>query len=189
MGMPASTYLSPEQYLALERGSEEKHEYLDGDIVAMAGATVAHNDIVANLLREVGSFLKGTSCKIRPGDLRVSIPSITSYTYPDATIICGKPELEDDQFDTVKNPSVIFEVMSRSTKQYDSGNKFLYYQRIASLKEYILIDSRKLSVVVYRREADDYWRIETLENIDDRLAIRTIDFQLPLADIYFEVSL
>jgi len=189
MGAPAIKYVTPEEYLKLERASETKHEYFEGEIVAMAGATLAHNDIVANLLREIGSFLKGTECKIRPSDLRISVPSANSYTYPDATIICGKPEMEDDKFDTAKNPAVIFEVMSETSSQYDSGNKFLYYQRIPSLQEYILIDSRKKFVVVYRRQTIDMWKIETLEDPTSVVYIRTIDYNLPFNDLYFEVDL
>src|SRR5438270_5508780 len=137
MGAPAIKYVTPQEYLRLERMSDTKHEYFEGEVVAMAGATLAHNYIVANIIREIGSFLKGKTCRITPSDLRISIPSANSYTYPDATIICGKPEMEDDKFDTAKNPAVIFEVMSGSSSQYDSGNKFLYYQRIPSLQEYI----------------------------------------------------
>jgi Uma2 family endonuclease len=189
MGAPAIKYTTPQEYLKLERASDTKHEYFEGEIVAMAGATLAHNYIVANIIREIGSFLKGKSCKITPSDLRISIPSANSYTYPDATIICGKPEMEDDKFDTAKNPAVIFEVMSGSSSQYDSGNKFLYYQRIPSLQEYILIDSRKKFVVVYRRQTIDMWKIETLEDPKSVIYIRTIDYNLPFDDLYFEVEL
>ena len=108
MGAPALKYVSPKEYLERERESSIKHVYLDGEAVAMPGASLAHNDIVANILREIGSFLKGKQCKIRPSDLRISVPSANSYTYPHATIICGKPEMEDDKFDTVTNPAVIF---------------------------------------------------------------------------------
>ena len=94
MGEPAIKYISPQEYLRQERMSDTKHEYLAGEIVAEAGASLAHNYIVANLLREIGAFLKGRSCRITPSDLRISIPSANSYTYPDATIICGKPEME-----------------------------------------------------------------------------------------------
>lgn len=188
MGAPAIKYVSPQEYLQMERESPIKHMYLDGEIVSMSGASLAHNDIVANLLREVGSFLKGKPCKIRPSDLRISVPSANSYTYPDATIICGKPEMEDDKFDTATNPAVIFEILSGSTKEYDTGNKFLYYQRIPSLKEYILIDSFKKYAVIYTRQSTDLWKIETFENSNSILTIKTIDFRLTFEDLYFEVE-
>jgi Uma2 family endonuclease len=188
MGAPAIKYISPQEYLRQERASDTKHEYLAGEIVAEAGASLTHNYIVANLLREIGAFLKGRSCRITPSDLRISIPSANSYTYPDAIIICGKPEMEDDKFDTVTNPAVIFEVLSGSTKEYDSGNKFLYYQRIPSLKEYILIDSLKKSATIYTRQSTDLWKIETFEDSNAVLSIKTIDYRLSFDDLYFEVE-
>ncbi len=187
MGAPALKYVSPQEYLERERESSIKHVYLDGEAVAMPGASLAHNDIVANILREIGSFLKGKQCKIRPSDLRISVPSVNSYTYPHATIICGKPEMEDDKFDTVTNPAVIFEILSGSTKEYDRGNKFLYYQRIPSLKEYILIDSYKKYAAVYTRQSTDLWKISTFENNNSILPIKTIDYKLSFDDLYFEV--
>lgn len=189
MVAPAIKYISPQEYLKLERESDTKHQYLDGEMIAMAPVSLAHIDIVANLLREIGSFLKGKPCRITPSDLRISIPSANSYTYPDATIICGKPEMEDEKFDTAKNPTVIFEVMSGSSKEYDSGNKFLYYQRIPSLQEYILIDSKKMSVAIYRRQTADLWKIETLEDATAVIYIRSIDYNLSFDDLYFEVDL
>lgn len=187
MGAPAINYISPQEYLEMERESPTKHMYLEGEVVAMAGASLAHNYIVANLLREIGSFLKGKTCRITPSDLRISIPSANSYTYPDATIICGKPEMEDDKFDTARNPAVIFEVLSGSSKEYDRGNKFFYYQRIASLKEYILIDSFKKYAAIYTRQSTDLWKIETFEDSNSVLPIKTIDYKLSFDDLYFEV--
>jgi Uma2 family endonuclease len=188
MGAPAIKYISLQEYLQMERESHTKHMYLDGEVVAMSGASLAHNDIVANLIGAINPFLKGKQCKIRPSDLRISVPSANSYTYPDATIICGKPEMEDDKFDTATNPAVIFEVLSGSTKEYDSGNKFLYYQRIPSLNEYILIDSRKKNAIVYTRQSTDLWKIETFEDPNSILPIKTIDYKLSFDDLYFEVA-
>ena len=188
MGAPAIKYVSPEEYLEMERESSTKHMYLDGNVVAMSGASVAHNDIVSNLIGAINPFLKGKGCRIRPSDLRISIPSANSYTYPDATIICGKLEMEDDKFDTATNPSVIFEVLSGTTKDYDRGNKFLYYQRIPSLQEYILIDSLKKSAAIYIRQPTDLWKIETFEDSNSILPIKTIDFKLSFDDLYFEVE-
>ncbi|MBO9199089.1 MULTISPECIES: Uma2 family endonuclease [Niastella] len=188
MGAPAMKYVSPQEYLEMERESPIKHQYLDGEVVAMSGASLAHNYIVGNLLREIGGFLKGKSCRINPSDLRISIPPANSYTYPDATIICGKPEMEDDKFDTARNPSVIFEVLSGSTKDYDKGNKFLYYQRIPALKEYILIDSFKKYAVIYTRQSTDLWKVETFEAENSTLPIKTIDYKLSFDDLYSDVT-
>lgn len=189
MGAPAIKYITPQEYLEMERKSSIKHVYLDGEVVAMSGASLAHNYIVANLLQVIGSYLKGKGgCRINPSDLRISIPSANSYTYPDATIICGKPEMEDDKFDTARNPAVIFEVLSGSTKEYDKGDKFLYYQRIPSLQEYITIDSLKKYAVIYTRQSTDLWKIENFEGSNSILSIKTIDYKLSFDDLYFEVE-
>lgn len=106
----------------------------------MAGASLAHNDIVANLIREIGLLLKNQPCRILPSDIRVSVPSKESYMYPDAVIVCRQPEMEDDQFDTLKNPVVIFEILFPSTEDHDRGKKFFFYRQIPSFSEYILVD-------------------------------------------------
>jgi Uma2 family endonuclease len=124
MAIPAIKYTSPHEYLALERTSKEKHEYFAGKVLAMAGASLAHNDIVANLIGEIRLLLKDRPCRILSSDIRVSIPSRESYMYPDAVIVCGQPEMEDDKFDTLKNPVVIFEILSPSTEDHDRGKKF-----------------------------------------------------------------
>jgi Uma2 family endonuclease len=188
MGAPPIKYISAEEYKELELESPIKHQYLDGEVVAMSGASVAHNDIVSNLIGAINPFLKGKGCRIRPSDLRISIPSANSFTYPDATVFCGKLELEDDKFDTATNPAVIFEVLSGSARDYDRGNKFLYYQRIPSLQEYILIDSFKKYAAIYTRQSPDLWKIQTFEAPSSILPIKTIDYKLSFDDLYFEVE-
>ncbi|WP_114791217.1 Uma2 family endonuclease [Niabella yanshanensis] len=189
MAYPALKPISPEVYLAEERRSSTKHHYFNGDVVAMAGASIAHNTIVSNLIREVGVFLKEKDCNIFPSDLRVNIPSAATYTYPDATIICGSPEVTDEQRDTVKNPTVIFEVLSATTREYDTSKKFLFYQRIPSLKEYILIDSTLRSVVIYRRQEDELWNIAVTEGAEGSLKISSIGFSLSFKELYSNVTL
>ena len=110
MDAAALKLISPQAYLRFERGAKEKHEYFEGQIIAMAGASLAHNRMVANLVKKIGSFLEDKSCEILPSDIRISVPSFESYMYPDATIVCGKHEMEDEKFDTLKNPSLLFEV-------------------------------------------------------------------------------
>ena len=129
---PKYNYISPEAYLAAERASESRSEYYEGHIIAMAGASLKHNKIAMNLYREVGSFLKGSICNILPSDMRVSTPSHDSFMYPDAVIVCGEPQLEDDKFDTLLNPSAIFDILSPSTSNMDKGRKFFFYREIPS---------------------------------------------------------
>src|SRR5687768_17468528 len=126
-------YTSAEEYLEMERASQEKHELHHGVIINMAGASLNHNRIVGNLIISIGSYLKGKSCSVFPGDLRTKILTKDSFTYPDITIVCGEPELMDNHFDTLLNPSVIIEVLSPSTEEHDKGFKFLYYMQIPSL--------------------------------------------------------
>ncbi len=179
--------ISPQEYLSIERGAKEKHEYFEGKVIAMGGASLAHNRIVVNLIKKTGSFLEGKPCEILPSDIRISAPSYKSYMYPDATIICGKPELEDDKFDILKNPSVIFEALSPSTEDHDRGKKFFFYRQIPSLKEYILIDTTKYFVEVSRRQPDNSWLFEEISGEDSALHLATIDYELPLKELYRNV--
>ena len=141
--VPKYNSITPAQYLEMERASEYKNEYYDGYVQAMSGASLKHNIIASNIAAKVDHFLNGKNCRMLQSDMRVCTPSSDSYMYPDALIICGKPEIEDDKFDTLKNPSVIFEIISSSTALYDKGRKFFFYQQIPSLLEYIMIDSKK----------------------------------------------
>ncbi|HRG48514.1 MAG TPA: Uma2 family endonuclease [Leptospiraceae bacterium] len=126
------------EYLELERNADFKSEYYNGEIFAMAGASLIHNEIVANLISIFNQFLKDKPCDVYPSDLRLRVEKSGLYTYPDITIVCGKAELLDNQFDTLKNPTVLIEVLSDSTEKYDRGQKFSFYRKIPSLKEYSL---------------------------------------------------
>ena len=182
-------YLSASDYLEFERASKEKHEFSKGKIVNMAGASMPHNYIVSNLIIKIGSLLRGKECKIFTSDLRVHSPMSESFTYPDATIICGKPEMVDNKMDTVKNPTVIIEVMSPSTEQNDRGAKFFNYMQIPSLQEYLLISSTSVFTLSARKQADNSWKFDELKNLTDRLAIQSIGHEISLQAIYENVEL
>ena len=181
-------YISPEEYLEAERKATEKHELHNGLIITMTGASLKHNAIVSNLIASIGSFLKGRSCFVYPSDLRVNSPASNSFTYPDLTIVCGEPELLDDQADTLLNPSVIIEVLSPSTESYDKGNKFFIYQQIPSLKEYILIWSTAIEVQLITKKENDLWQFETISDSQSSFTIKTIDQQILLNDVYYNVK-
>ena len=183
-------YLSPADYLVYERAStRDKHELHQGRLVTMQGATLKHNRIVRNLLVNIGSHLKGQSCEVFPSDLRVYIPTAESFTYPDVSIVCNDLDVLDDTFpDTIKNPTVIIEVLSPSTEKYDRGNKFFYYMQIAGLKEYILISSTALYVQIARKQADGLWQFTELTDKQASLCIQTIQYQLMLKEIYDRVE-
>jgi Uma2 family endonuclease len=182
-------YITPAEYLLAERASEEKHEYYDGQVLAMSGAGLQHNDIQANLLINIGHYLKSQDCRILPGDMRVTTPGQDAYMYPDALIVCDKPQLEDNIFDTLLNPVVIFEILSPSTRSIDKGRKFFFYQQIPSLQEYIMIDSRKKFIQLARKQSTSSWTIEIIKEADVSLYIRTINFTLPLHEIYANTGL
>lgn len=187
MAAPVLKQITPEEYLEIERTAENKHEYIRGEVIAMAGASLIHNTIVSNVIGTIYPFLKNKSCNIYPSDLRVSVSSAELYTYPDATIVCDEPQMPDGRFDTITNPSVIFEIISPSTEDYDRGRKFFFYMQIPSLKEYILINSTNTYVQAARRQADGSWKFEDIRDMDATLSINTIGQSVPLKDIYANV--
>jgi Uma2 family endonuclease len=148
------TFLTPEQYLEIERKAEYKSEYFRGEMFAMAGASRAHNLLVAHLLRDLGQQLRGKPCEIYPSDMRVRVSSTGLYTYPDVVAVCGEPKLLDNQLDTLLNPHLIVEVLSPSTEAYDRGRKFEHYQSIESLGEYLMITCDRIHADLHTRRPD-----------------------------------
>ena len=177
-------YYSIQEYLEKERAATEKHEYYKGEIFAMSGATLRHNRIQMNFIGEVRSYLKGKPCDVFGSDLRVHIPHNTLFTYPDALIVCNKPELIDNQFDTILNPTVVVEILSKSTQNYDRGDKFKLYRDIPSLKEYIFINSEAFGVEHYTKQPDATWVLEEVSQPSAVLYINNISFSLPLTELY-----
>ncbi|MBC7552987.1 MAG: Uma2 family endonuclease [Taibaiella sp.] len=188
MAYPAYNYVSPGEYLSIESKSEEKHEYFEGRIYAMTGASLNNNFIVSNLSRKIGMFLDGKSCNLFGSDLRITTPISDAYMYPDVSIICGQVETQENSFDTATNPSVIIEVMSPSTKGFDMAFKFHYYKHILSLKEYILVDSTSCFIQTFKRKDATTWE-DGIQISDERLplSIDTIGIQLQIKDIYQNV--
>jgi Uma2 family endonuclease len=184
---PKYNYISPEEYLEMERTAEEKHEYYKGQIFLMSGASWEHNVIVKNINTTVLPFLKGRPCDMYGSDLRIHIPENTLYTYPDFSIICGDPGTTDKEKDTIIKPSVIIEVLSKSTKDYDRGTKFNLYRSIKTLKEYILVDSMSVEVETYTRQDDNSWTLKEYKELADSFIIKTINLTLHLQDIYDNV--
>lgn len=177
-------YISPEEYLERERLALEKHEYYQGEVFAMSGASLHHNKIFANLFTDIGFKLKGKSCQPFGSDLRIHIPKNTLYTYPDISIVCDKPETTDDSFDTITNPSVIFELLSPSTRNYDLGQKFNLYRAIGTLQEYILVDTEGVYVQKHIRNADNSWQLTEYSSLESSFEISTIKLTVLLSDIY-----
>ncbi len=189
---PALQYgnnMSPQEYLAWERLQSYKSEYVGGKVVAMAGASIKHNKILSNLLGAVQPFLKGKPCDIYPSDLRVLVKSKDAYFYPDATIVCGELELSDEFKDTIKNPTVIVEILSPSTTDYDLGRKFFFYMQIDSFKEYITVDTVSLQVRIGRKQSNGAWLFSEYNTIDEAFTIESIGFTISLQDVYQDVTM
>jgi Uma2 family endonuclease len=178
---------SPQEYLALERKSETRNEYYSGEISAMAGASREHNLIVANILREVGNQLEDRPCESYPSDMRVYIEATGRYTYPDVTVVCGEPQFQDREFDTLLNPTVIIEILSPTTEAYDRGVKFRHYRRIGSLREFVLISQDRMMVEQYRRQGND-WILSDVSEPDQVLKLESIGCQIRLDRIYAKIA-
>ena len=183
----AQTLFTPEEYIVRERKAQFKSEYLSGRIVAMSGASRAHNLITRNISGELYVQLKGRTCESYTNDMRVRIPSPMSYTYPDVVVVCDEPRFEDDVFDTLLNPTVLVEVLSPSTEAYDRDRKFSRYRQIASLQEYILVSQDKFCVEHYRRRGN-HWVLTGFRPREDVLPLLSIHCELALSDIYHLVK-
>jgi Uma2 family endonuclease len=144
-------------YFAFEEHSPDKHEYLAGQIYAMAGGTPDHAALAAAVTIELGVLLRGRSCRVLGSDLRIGVRESTLVTYPDVSVVCGPRELHPENENTVTNPILLVEVTSKSTEEYDRGEKFEHYAKIPSLKEYVLVSHREGEIEVRRRETDGSW--------------------------------
>jgi Uma2 family endonuclease len=180
-------YISPQAYLAAERAGEIKHEYHDGQVYAMAGASERHNLIAMNIGASLHSQLRRRACTVYPSDLRVKVSPLGFYTYPDISVVCGAPQFEEARRDTLLNPAVIVEVLSPSTEGYDRGRKFQFYRALPSLHEYMLVAQESLHIEHYTRQPDGRWVLVESDQPDARFQLATIDCTLTAADVYEKV--
>ena len=188
---------SEEEYLALERSSEERHEYLDGEIYLMAGESPAHGTICTNLTIEVGSQLKRTPCrafskdtKVRSGPIPKSRYSAEGlYSFPDLVVVCGEMQFLDEHRDVLINPTVIIEVLSPSTEAFDRGEKFLRYRTyLPSLTDYVLVAQNRPLVEHFIRQADGKWLLAaTATDLAESVSIASIGCVLRLSELYDRV--
>ena len=184
MSLVPRTYLTPEEYLAIERAAETKSEYFRGEMFALAGAGRLHNLLVARLIRVLGPEADRRGCLVYPSDLRVKITPLGKYTYPDVTVTCGREEFEDDHGDTLLNPSVVFEILSESTEGYDRGTKFAHYQKLASLRAYVLVAQDGERIELFVRQDGGFWRYEAFEGPDAVVTIEPPGARFALAELY-----
>jgi len=179
---------SAEEYLALDRAADYKSEYVAGEIYAMGGASPRHVLIAGNTAGEFRNRLRATQCQVYSSDLRIQADSDNVYYYPDVAVVCGKPEYRDGKKDTITNPLIIVEVLSPATRNYDRGDKFANYRKLASLREYILISQDPCLVEHYVRK-EGAWEFTEIEDCQGSLAVPTLDIAIPLAEIYAKLEL
>lgn len=187
MSAVPKSYLTPQEYLARERQAETRSEYLRGEMFAMSGASRKHNLIATNVAGELRQQLRDRECEVYQSDMRVRVSPTGLYTYPDVAVVCGEPEFEDAEVDTLLNPKVLVEVLSESTADYDRGGKFTHYRRLPSLQEYVLISQDRPLVEHYVRQGQDEWLLTEQSSLEDTLVLPSIDCQLPFAEIYLKV--
>jgi len=191
MALPAAKKrYTVEEYLRLEEQAVDRHEFHDGEILAMSGGSVFHGRVALNVMGELRARLKGTPCAAQGSDVRVLIPAWSRYVYPDGSVVCGEPQHDpaDASRGTLVNPRVIVEVLSPSTEGYDRGRKFEGYRTIASLQAYVLIAQDRPTVDVYARQADGVWTLSTTSGLGTVARVTAIGVELPLAEVYATVT-
>jgi Uma2 family endonuclease len=173
-----------EEYLELEAQSDIKHEFRDGEIIPMTGGTTNHNEIAGNFYAHLLFGLRQRGYKIYMGDVRLWIRQYRQYTYPDVMLIQGTPIYDGDNQTTVTNPRLIAEVLSKSTQNYDQGEKFTFYRSIPELQEYLLFDQSQLRVMQYTKTADGKWLFTEQQGEAEVLQLGCVEFSLPFIDLY-----
>ncbi|GBC95622.1 hypothetical protein HRbin16_01414 [bacterium HR16] len=189
MAVRSIPYISEADYLQAERQAQTKSEYLAGQVFAMAGASFAHVRITGNLAAALHQLLRGSQCIVLSSDMRVKIPEASAYFYPDVVVVCGQPQFEDEQEDNLLNPVVIIEVLSPSTEDFDRGEKFLVYQRIPSLKEYLLVAQDRMCVEHFIRQSDGQWLRREYTHPEQVVHLESVDADLPVQTVYEGITL
>lgn len=179
--------MTVEEYLAFEEKSRVRHEYMDGEVFAMAGGKRNHSLLASNIGTELAVQLRNRNCEVHFGDFRVRADR-TQYVYPDVTVVCGDVRLVPNIFDTLENPSVICEVLSKSTETRDRGDKSSAYRRLKSLTDYILVSQNKMKVEHYIRQPDNSWKICEYTESHEKIVFESIGSELTLAEIYRRVE-
>lgn len=192
MGLPKlkiERRVSPEEYLEFERTSDVRHEFVDGNVFAMAGESLSHSQVCTNLSGEVRTKLKGTSCQPLSPNMKVRTSTASLFAYPDLTIVCGKPLFHDLKKDVLINPRVIFEVLSPSTEAYDRTTKFARFRMgNETLTDYILVSQDKPFVEHFTRQPDGEWLYRSFSDMTDSFEIASVECSLSLDEIYDRVE-
>ncbi|HBL62873.1 MAG TPA: hypothetical protein DDZ80_32235 [Cyanobacteria bacterium UBA8803] len=188
--MPATQqrYYSPEEYLTLEEAADYKSEYIDGEIIPMAGGSTNHNQIAGNFYIELGVAFKKLDYRVFMSDVRLWIPKLRIYTYPDVMLVAEKPEYYNNRKDTITNPRIIIEVLSPSTKGYDKSDKFKGYRTIPTFQEYLLIDQTQIYIEHFHKTNERRWDFRDYDESDEAIALASVSFEISISDIYNKVN-
>ena len=178
---------TPEEYLVFERAAAKKHEFIDGEIVAMAGASRRHNLIGVNVAGELRFRLRGKNCEVYANDMRVRMRK-NRYGYPDVIVVCGEPEFADKEFDVLLNPFVVAEVLSKSTRFRDKTEKLTAYQKMESVRECLLIEQDEPRVEHYIKQTPKQWLLRIYEDLSETILLESISCELPLTEIYAQIK-
>jgi Uma2 family endonuclease len=182
------THVTPDEYLAAERLSDYRSEYLDGGVYPMTGGSVNHVRITANLTAELVTQLRGRECGVLPIDMKVRLPDSQKFFYPDVSVVCGELQFHDERKDIILNPGLIIEVLSPSTEAFDRGAKFEAYRTMESLKEYVLVSQVKPLIEQFTRNGDGKWTYVAAEGLEGSLALPSIGCTLNLSAVYDKVD-
>lgn len=184
--------LSVEEYIQHEIETGQKYEYHDGMIYALAGGSLEHVLLIGNIYSELRNGLKEkrSNCKPITNDAKLYIEKENKYVYPDSMVVCGEIKKSDETKDALTNPILIVEVLSKSTSEYDRGDKFYFYRQIPSLREYILIDQSRYVVEVFlKKEKNDLWRISRYNSLDQMINIQSLDIEISMKELYFDIDI
>lgn len=183
-----SKQYTAEEYLDLEEAAAFRSEYFQGEIFAMAGGSYNHDIIAGNAYAALHQLGQTRPCTVFTSNMKVLVEAHRLYTYPDAMLVCGKPQFQSGRTDTIVNPLLLVEVLSRSTESYDRGKKFDFYRSIPTFEHYILIELDQIHVEYYQRLADDRWILTVLKDRYDALRMPIIQFEIPLHKLYVKVD-
>ncbi|MEH2209187.1 Uma2 family endonuclease [Nostoc sp.] len=187
MQITKQRYYTPEEYLELEEAADYKSEYIDGQIIPMAGGTINHNRIAGNFYAVLNFAFRQEEYEVFNSDMRLWIHQRRIYTYPDVTVIAGEPEFFNNRTDIITNPQVIVEVLSKSTKNYDREDKFQAYRTISTFQEYLLIDQTRIHVDQFSKTGKKQWTLREYDEEDEAIALVTVPFEISLQDLYNKV--
>ena len=181
-------FYTPEEYLELEDRAEHKSEYLDGEIVALTGTSLNHNRVAKNIAFAIEGEISRTPCEVFFAEIKVWIEARNYFTYPDVMVLCGKKQLYKNRSDTVTNPQIIIEVLSKSTERYDRNDKFYAFWTLDSLAEYVLVDQYRMRVEYFKQTSEKEWMLRVFTQPDETLVLQSINLEIPLSDIYHRVE-